>query len=88
MGDGYKSSAVPAGSLRDFAEGEAMNRAFYIILIPVVLVAIGYVFVFEFSGGTPPAYWRLILPFAFVGGALWWFGQAATRKQSSGTKAS
>jgi hypothetical protein len=72
--------------LRDFDEGEAMNRAFYIILIPVVLVAIGYVLVFEFIVGTPPAYWRLILPFAFVGGALWWFGRGAARKKGAGAQ--
>jgi hypothetical protein len=63
-----------------------MNRAFYIILIPAVLVAAGYVFVFEFVLRTPAAYWRLILPFAFVGGALWWLGRGAARKKSSGAQ--
>ena len=42
-----------------------MNRAFAIILIPAVLVAIGYVVVFR-SMGITPAYWRLILPFAVL----------------------
>ncbi|HMD38539.1 MAG TPA: hypothetical protein VKH15_04610 [Candidatus Acidoferrum sp.] len=63
-----------------------MNRAFYIVLIPAVLVAIGYVVVFRLMGGTPPGYWRLILPFAFVGGALWWFGRGAAREKTSGPR--
>jgi hypothetical protein len=64
-----------------------VNRAFYIILIPEVLVAIGYVVVFGLMGGTPTAYWRLILPFAFVGGTLWWFGRGAARKKGSSSAA-
>ena len=56
-----------------------MNRAFAIILIPAVLVAIGYVVVFR-SMGVSPAYWRLILPLALLGGALWWLGRRAARK--------
>jgi ABC-type glycerol-3-phosphate transport system permease component len=56
-----------------------MNRAFAIILIPAVLVAIGYVVVFR-SMGVSPAYWRLMLPAAALGGALWWLGRRAARK--------
>lgn len=66
--------------------GGIVNRAFYIILIPAALVAIGYVVVFQLMRGTPPAYWRLILPFAFVGGTLWWFGRTVGRKKSSGAQ--
>jgi cell shape-determining protein MreD len=62
-----------------------MNRALSIVLIPAVFVAVGYVFVLEFVLGTPGAYWRLIVPFALVGGALWWFGREA-RKRSSGAQ--
>ena len=84
MGDGYEQGAVSTGRLTIFASGETMNRAFAIILIPAVLVAIGYVVVFR-SMGITPAYWRLILPFALLGGAIWWLGRRATRK--SGTSA-
>jgi hypothetical protein len=56
-----------------------MNRAFAIILIQALLVAIGYVVVFR-SMGISPAYWRLILPMALLGGALWWLGRRAARK--------
>ncbi len=52
-----------------------MNRAFFIILIPPLLVLIGYVVVFRAMGGTSPAYWRVILPVVLLGGALWWVGR-------------
>jgi len=61
-----------------------MNRAFAIILIPAVLVAIGYAVVFR-SMGISPSYWRLFLPFVLLGGAIWWLGRRASRK--SGTSA-
>lgn len=48
-----------------------MNRAFLIVLVPVVLVAIGYVVVFR-SMGVSPGYWRLMAPAAILGGAMWW----------------
>ncbi|MGC1620560.1 MAG: hypothetical protein WA765_18870 [Candidatus Acidiferrum sp.] len=47
-----------------------MNRAFAIILTPVVLVAIGYVVVFR-AMGVSPGYWRLILVAVILGGAMW-----------------
>ncbi|MGC1482633.1 MAG: hypothetical protein WA789_02470 [Candidatus Acidiferrum sp.] len=56
-----------------------MNRAFAIILTPVVLVAIGYVVVFH-AMGVSPAYWRLILPAAIVGGAMWWLARKKEAK--------
>jgi ABC-type glycerol-3-phosphate transport system permease component len=51
-----------------------MNRAFAIILIPALLVAIGYVLVFHSIGVSLP-YWKLILPGALLGGALWWLAR-------------
>ncbi|HYL61726.1 MAG TPA: hypothetical protein VE077_03815 [Candidatus Methylomirabilis sp.] len=62
-----------------------MNRAFYIILVPAVLVAIGYVVVFRFLGESP-AYWRLILPLAALGGALLWFARRSARKENPGAQ--
>jgi ABC-type glycerol-3-phosphate transport system permease component len=56
-----------------------MNRAFAIILIPALLVAIGYVVVFR-SMGVSPAYWRLVLPLALLGGALWWVSRKSEKK--------
>jgi hypothetical protein len=60
-----------------------MNRAFAIILIPALLVAIGYLFVFRYMG-VSPAYWRLIVLAALLGGVLWWLARKSTRKMDSG----
>jgi ABC-type glycerol-3-phosphate transport system permease component len=56
-----------------------MNRAFAIILIPALLVAIGYVVVFHSMGVSPP-YWKLILPATLLGGALWWLARRREKK--------
>lgn len=60
-----------------------MNRAFYIILVPALLVAIGYVVVFRFIG-VSPAYWRLILPVVLFAGVMWWLGRRTGRNTGSG----
>ena len=57
-----------------------MNRAFFIILIPPLLVLIGYVVVFRAMGGVGPAYWRVILPVVLLGGALWWVSRKSEKK--------
>ena len=56
-----------------------MNRALYIILIPAVAVATGYVLVFRYLGFSP-GYPRLIILIALFVGALWWLGRRTTRK--------
>ncbi|MGB8472824.1 MAG: hypothetical protein WCE61_01920 [Candidatus Acidiferrum sp.] len=62
-----------------------MNRALYIILIPVLLVAIGYVVVFR-AMGVSPAYWKLILLAMIMGSAMWWLGRRTGRKVSSSAR--
>jgi ABC-type glycerol-3-phosphate transport system permease component len=62
-----------------------MNRAFAIILIPALLVAIGYVVVFR-SMGVSPGYWRLILPAAALGVAMLWLWRRTSRKAGSGAR--
>jgi ABC-type glycerol-3-phosphate transport system permease component len=62
-----------------------MNRGFYIILIPALLVAIGYVVVFRYIG-VAPAYWRLILPAVLFGGAMGWLRRRTRRKTGSGAQ--
>ena len=51
-----------------------MNRAYWIILTPVVLVAIGYVVVFR-AMRVSSAYWILVFPAAILGGAVWWLAK-------------
>jgi hypothetical protein len=45
-----------------------------IILIPAVLVALGYVVVLR-EIGIAPAYWRLAGALAAFAGAIWWLGR-------------
>jgi hypothetical protein len=59
-----------------------MNRALYIILIPAVLVASGYVLVFRYLGFSP-GYPRLIILLVLFVGALWWLGRRTARKTGS-----
>jgi len=59
-----------------------MNRAFLIILIPAILVALGYVLVFRFLGITP-SYLRFIVGgIIFVAAAYWLWPQ----RRRSGVK--
>jgi hypothetical protein len=58
-----------------------MNRSFYIIMIPVLLVALGYILVFRYLG-VAPGYPRLIIAMTLFFGAIWWLGRE-TRKAGS-----
>jgi ABC-type spermidine/putrescine transport system permease subunit II len=51
--------------------GKTMNRALLVILIPAVLVAVGYILVFRFLG-VAPGYLRLILAIAVFLAAAYW----------------
>jgi ABC-type glycerol-3-phosphate transport system permease component len=79
VGDGYEPGAVPARELKSGENGEAMNRGFYIILVPALLVAIGYLVVFRYIG-VSPAYWRLIAPVVLFAGALWWLARRGRKE--------
>ena len=56
-----------------------MNRGFYIILVPALLVAIGYLVVFRYIG-ISPAYWRLIAPVVLFAGAMWWLARRGRKE--------
>jgi ABC-type spermidine/putrescine transport system permease subunit II len=56
-----------------------MNRAFFIILIPALLIALGYVLVFR-AMGMPPGYRRLVIAMTLFFGAIYWLGRRAARK--------
>ena len=51
-----------------------MNRAFFIVFIPVLLVAAGYVAVFRFMG-IAPGHPRLIVVIALFFGAMYWLSR-------------
>jgi hypothetical protein len=56
-----------------------MNSALYIILIPALLVAAGYVFVLRHMGFAP-GYPRLIIAVAVIFGAIYGLARQSSRK--------
>jgi ABC-type glycerol-3-phosphate transport system permease component len=81
MGDGHEPGAIPAGELT----GATMNRAFFIILIPPLLVLVGYAVVFRFMG-VSPEYWRVLVPVVLLAGAFWWLSRKTASKRSAAAK--
>ncbi len=59
-----------------------MNRALYIIVIPVLLVALGYLLVFRYIG-LAPGYPRLIVAITLLCVAIWWLGRRTAHKPGS-----
>lgn len=59
-----------------------MNRAFFIIMIPALLVAAGYVVVLRYMGFAP-GYSRLIFVTALFLGAIYWLSRRNARKPES-----
>ena len=63
-------------------QNASMNRAFYIIFVPVLLVMLGYILVFRVMG-LSPGYPRLAFVVVALAAALWWLGRKAARKADS-----
>lgn len=61
-----------------------MNRSLLIILIPAVLVAIGYIVVLRMMGFSP-GYPRLIGAMALFFGGLFWLSRRSAKKAKSGS---
>jgi uncharacterized membrane protein len=59
-----------------------MNRAIFIIMIPAVLVMVGYIVVLR-SMGIAPGYSRLIIAIGLFFAAIFWFSRRAARKADS-----
>lgn len=56
-----------------------MNRALFIIMIPALLVAAGYIVVLRYMGFAA-GYPRLILAMALFFGAIYWLSRRNARK--------
>jgi ABC-type spermidine/putrescine transport system permease subunit II len=61
---------------------QGMNRPLYIIVVPVLLVALGYIFVFRHIG-LALGYPRLIVSLTVFFTAAWWLMRRAARKPKS-----
>lgn len=62
-----------------------MYRAFFVIMIPVLLVALGYVLVLRHLGFAP-GYLRLFVAMTLFFGTVWWLGRRHARKTKSGAQ--
>jgi hypothetical protein len=58
-----------------------MYRAFFIIMIPVTLVAFGYIFVLR-SLGIPPGYFRLFVAVTLFFGAVLWLARKSHKAKA------
>jgi hypothetical protein len=59
-----------------------MNRSLYIILIPAVLVAAGYVVVLKLMG-IAPGYPRLIIAMILFFGGIYWLSRRSGKRVKS-----
>ena len=59
-----------------------MNRSIYIIMVPVLLVALGYILVFRHIG-VAPGYPRLMTAMVVFFGAIWSLSRKTARKTDS-----
>jgi flagellar biosynthesis component FlhA len=59
-----------------------MNRSFFIVMIPALLVAAGYIFVLRFMG-IAPGYPRLIVAMVLFFGMIYWLSRRSKRKENS-----
>ena len=82
MGDGDQPGTIPARSLVDREVGEPVNRAFFIILTPALLVAAGYIIVFRYIG-LAAGYARLIVASILFFGMIYWLSQRSGRETNS-----
>ena len=59
-----------------------MNRSLYIILIPALLVAAGYVAVLRMMG-IAPGYPRLIIAMTLFFGGIYWLSRRSSKRVKS-----
>jgi len=58
-----------------------VNRAFFIIVIPALLVAVGYVVVLRYMG-IAPGYPRLFVVMILFFGMIYWLSRRSERKEN------
>ncbi|HXY00130.1 MAG TPA: hypothetical protein VEI54_04360 [Candidatus Limnocylindrales bacterium] len=59
-----------------------MNRSLYIILVPALFVAAGYIFVLRMMG-IAPGYLRLIVAMVLFFGGIYWLSRRSDKKAKS-----
>jgi len=59
-----------------------MNRSIYIILVPALLVAAGYIMVLRMMG-LAPGYPRLVIAMILFFGGIYWLSKRSAKKEKS-----
>jgi hypothetical protein len=59
-----------------------MNRSFFIILVPALLVAAGYIVVLRYMG-IAPGYLRLLVTMVLFFGMIYWLSRRSGRNENS-----
>jgi ABC-type spermidine/putrescine transport system permease subunit II len=59
-----------------------MNRSILIILIPALLIAVGYIIVLRMMG-VPPGYPRLIIAMILFFGGIYWLSKRSAKKANT-----
>jgi ABC-type spermidine/putrescine transport system permease subunit II len=62
-----------------------MNRSIYIILVPALLVAVGYIVVLRMMG-LAPGYLRLIVAMILFFGGIYWLSRRSASKAKSSSQ--
>ena len=62
-----------------------MNRSIYIVMVPVLIVTLGYILVFRHIG-VAPGYLRLVVAMLVFFGGIWWLGRRTARNIGSGQR--
>lgn len=62
-----------------------MNRSIYIIVVPALLVAVGYIVVLRMMG-LAPGYPRLIIAMILFFGGIYWLSKRSAKKVKSGSQ--
>jgi hypothetical protein len=60
-----------------------MNRSIFIVLIPALLVAAGYIVVLRLMG-IPPGYLRLVVALILFFGVIYWLSRRSEKKAKTG----
>ncbi|HTA57221.1 MAG TPA: hypothetical protein VK805_03645 [Candidatus Baltobacteraceae bacterium] len=60
-----------------------MNRSFFIIIVPALLIAAGYIVVLRMMG-VSPGYPRLVIAMVLFFGGIYWLSKRSGKKAKTG----
>jgi ABC-type spermidine/putrescine transport system permease subunit II len=61
-----------------------MNQSFFIIIVPALLIATGYVVVLRMMG-VSPGYLRLVIAMVLFFGGIYWLSKRSGKKAKTGS---